>query len=175
DAAMHSYLATSVTLAFRMIGRVGMGGVAHRSPSELLPLQPEPRLVCRPIDHERQAQRFAAMRRIKRVDLDVVVRECVPASLQLCQNAGSVPDVKHRHPEHFPVRIAWMRVIRVFDGHRPAVAEAILHLAADLLVRQVGQKGKSALRDSHMMMLQYRVRPRPSWWARSPACRCSRS
>src|ERR1700742_5188973 len=116
-------MSAGVALTFRALGRVRMGRVAHRPPRYLLPLEPEARLLCRTVDNERQAQGLAAMSRVKCVDLDVLVRECLPASTKLCQYAGSIPDVEHRLAEHFPVGIARVRVIGVFDRDRPAIAQ----------------------------------------------------
>jgi hypothetical protein len=33
-----------------------------------------------------------------------------------------------------------MRIVGEFDVHRPAIVDAVLHLAADLLVGQVGEE-----------------------------------
>ncbi len=57
-----------------------MSRVSHGSSRPFLPLEPESRLLGRPAHNEREAQRLAAMRRVKSVQLDVVLRECLPAS-----------------------------------------------------------------------------------------------
>ncbi len=42
-----------------------------------------------------------------------------------------------------------MRVVGVLDADRPALVQAILELAGDLRVGEVGQEGKSALSNTH--------------------------
>jgi hypothetical protein len=42
-----------------------------------------------------------------------------------------------------------MRIVGEFDVHRPAFAEAILHLAGNLLVGEVGQERKTSLGYAH--------------------------
>ncbi len=45
-----------------------------------------------------------------------------------------------------------MRVVRVLDRDGPAILEAILHLAADLLVREVGKKRERTLCEFHVVL-----------------------
>ena len=41
-----------------------------------------------------------------------------------------------------------MRVVRVFDIHRPAFLQGVLDLLGDLLIGQIGQVGELALGDA---------------------------
>jgi hypothetical protein len=46
-----------------------------------------------------------------------------------------------------------MRIVGVLDADGPFARQAILHLSGNLLVGQVGQKGKAALGDTHVCVL----------------------
>ena len=61
------------------------------------------------------------------------------ARRDLC-DAGGVDEVEHRQAPQLPVGVPGMRVVGEFDIHRPALAQAILHLAGNLLVGEVGQE-----------------------------------
>src|SRR5581483_4413787 len=92
-----SHSDSSIALAFGAIDRIRVGRVAHRPSAHFLTLQAEAGLPGRPAHNEGQPQRLAPVRRIEGVHLDVILWECLPASMKLCQNAGSIPNVEHRY------------------------------------------------------------------------------
>src|SRR6185437_15068834 len=156
----------SVPLSLGAFRRIRARGVVHGAARSLLAHQIEARFDRGTIDDERQPQRLPTAGGIERVELDVVVGEGLAAGAHLRHDPGGIADVEHRSAEHLPVRVARMRIVRVLDGHRPSLVEAVLDLTRDLLVREVGQEREGALGDSHGWLLR-----RLPAWARSRAYR----
>ena len=129
-----------VSLALWAIDCVGPGCVLHLAAAQLAALQRKSGLLARPAHDERQPQGFASQRGVKRVDLDVGLRKRLTARLQLAHDAGSVTNIEHGLAEHLPVGVARVRIVGVLDRHGPAIAQAVLDLARDLGIRQVGQE-----------------------------------
>src|SRR3984893_14512767 len=140
----------SISLSLGALDRVRPRRVLHVPATHFAALEGEAWLLVRPADDERQAQRLAAERGIKGIDLDVMLRKRPAARLQLRHDSGSIPDIEHGLAEHFPVGVAWVRVVGVFDRHGPTIFQAVLDLAADLRIGQIGQEGKGALGESHV-------------------------
>jgi hypothetical protein len=87
-------------------------------------------------------------------EADVVRGIGLAAAVQLQHDAGRVAQVEHGIAEHFPVDVARMRVVGVFDADRPALGQAVVDLLDDLLVAEVGQEGEGALCDAHDVLVE---------------------
>ena len=118
-------------------------------PIDLVPLEPEAGLVLGPVDDERQPQQFPAMAGIERRHPDVAVAIHLAAFGQFHHHASGVAQVEHRQSPHLPEIVAGVRIVGEFDVHRPALLQAILDLAGNLLVGEIGQERKAALGDAH--------------------------
>ena len=71
------------------------------------------------------------------------------AVFKLHHHAFRIVKIKHGQAPHVPIGVSWMRIIRLFETNRPIIFEAIFDLFRDLLVRQIGQKRKTSLSDTH--------------------------
>src|SRR3984893_2344086 len=114
-----------------------------------MPFQTKAGLVLRPVDDEGQPQRLPAMAGIERRHADVAVTIYLAALVEFHHHAGSVTQIEHRQSPHFPEIVAWMRVVGEFDVHSPALPQAILDLAGNLLVSEIGQERETALGNAH--------------------------
>ena len=77
----------------------------------------------------------------------VMIRIGFTAVIDLSQYAGGILQIEHRIAEHFPISVAWMRVIGVFNAYCPIVLQRIFNLRRDLFVRQWGKERKLPLCD----------------------------
>ena len=84
---------------------------------------------------------FHAARGVECRHADVVIGEGLAAVVDLHQDPGRILEVEHRHAEHFPIGVARVRIVGVFDADRPAVLQRVLDLRGDLLHRS-GRAGK---------------------------------
>src|ERR687895_477616 len=140
-----------VALPGRGVRRVGMQAIVHGAVAPVRPLEAEARLVARTVDDEAQRRRLPAVARVVGDHLDVVVGELLAAGRDLAHRNPSLAgrQVEQRQVPHLPVRVPRMRVVRVLDRDRPAVAERVPDLRLDLLVGEVRKEGEGALCDSH--------------------------
>src|ERR1700733_7580651 len=115
----------SVAPPLRTIAGIGFGGVADVAAGHFVPLEAEAGLLLRPVDDERQPQRFPTMAGIERRQPDIPVAIDLAAFIQFHQHAGGVAQIEHRQAPHFPEAVAGVRIVGEFDVHRPAIGQAI--------------------------------------------------
>jgi hypothetical protein len=68
--------------------------------------------------------------------------------LQFHQNAGGILQIEHRDAEHFPVGVARMRIIGVFDAPGIALVESVFDLQGYFRIGEIGQVAELALGDA---------------------------
>src|SRR5580658_3213971 len=139
-------------LALGPFGRVIAQAVALRAAAVFLAQQREAGLFVGPVDDEAHGNALHSARGVEGHQADVVLREALPAAIQLEQHPCGILQIEHRHAEHFPVGIARVRIVAVLDAPGVAALEAVLDLQRDFRVRQLGEKAELALRD-----LAYRI------------------
>ena len=83
---------------------------------------------------------FDGVRIVESGEADVFVAMQLAAFAELDQDALGVPEIEHRQAPHLPIGVPGMRIVGVFEVHRPAVVQAILHLRENLIVGQIGQE-----------------------------------
>src|SRR5262245_62162620 len=91
------------------------------------------------------------------VHADVVVREGLPARGDLPHDRVGVLEVEERQAPHLPVDVPGMGIVRVLDGDRPALVQAVLHLGLDGIVVQVRKVREGALGQAHRSGLRQKL------------------
>src|SRR6266404_2148204 len=163
---------SAVASPLRAVDSIGFRGVADVAAGHFVPFKAEARLLLWPVDDERQPHRLPAMAGVESRHPDVAVAVNLAALGQFHHHAGSVAKIKHRQAPHLPEIIAGMRIVGELDVHRPTLLQAILDLARDLLVGEIGQEGETALGDTHDLEL---LTSRRWAWGHSRACRWIRN
>src|SRR5918999_2472999 len=113
-----------VALPGRGVRRVGMQAIVHGAVAPVRPLEAEARLLRRSVDDEAECRRLPAVARVVGDHLDVVVGELLAAGRELAHRDRSLVgrQVEQREVPHLPVGVPRVRVVRVLDRDRPAVA-----------------------------------------------------
>src|SRR5687768_14276813 len=133
-----------VALPGRGVRRVGVQAIVNGAVAPVRPLESEARLLGGTADDEAERSRLPAVARVVGDHLDVVVGELLAAGRHLAHRNLSLVgrQVEQRQVPHLPVGVPRMRVVRVLDRDRPAVAERVSDLRLDLLVGEVRKEGE---------------------------------
>src|SRR6266566_4844115 len=98
-----------------------------------------------PVHNKRDGKGLTALPAVVGPHSNVVIRVGFTALVDLIEDGRRIHYVEHRQPPHFPIRIAWMRIISEFDVNRPVIVQTVLHLHPNLIVGQRWQERKCSL------------------------------
>src|SRR5215217_1999271 len=148
-----------VALPGRDVRRIRVQAVVDGAVAPVRSLEAEARLVRRTVDDETQRCGLTTVARVVGDQLDVVVWKALAARRDFshCEVGLVWRQIEQRQVPHLPVGVPGMRVVRVLDGDRPAVAQRVLDLRLDLFVGEIGEEGESALCDPHRVAPQATV------------------
>ena len=130
----------SRALTFGLIDPIGFRRVADISPNDFLALEPEARLLLRPVDDEGNPDRLPTMTGIETRHSNVAIAIGAAAVSEFHHDSCGILQIEHRKTPHLPVDIPWVGIVGEFDVHCPALVEAILDLSRNLLVGEIGQE-----------------------------------